>query len=81
MKQLPFNAIRGNIWNSKFGQQGTKELPGYRNNELCLYVNIKIVLTSIIKEFEITYLSLVNSLLVLAIHATCFTETQYQNTW
>ena len=81
VKQLPFNAIRGNIWNNKFGQQGTKELPGYCSNELCLYVNIKIDLTPIVKQFEVTWLLLANSCLVLAIHTTCFIETQYQNVW
>lgn len=58
VKQLPFNAITGNIWKNNFGQQGTKELPGYCSNELCLYGNIEIDLTPIVKEFEVTWLLL-----------------------
>lgn len=81
VKHLSFNAIRGNIWNNRFGQQGTKELPGYCSNKLCLYVNIKTDLTPIVKEFEVSWLSLANSLLVLVIHAMCFIETQYQDIW
>lgn len=32
MKQLPLNAIRGNTWNKKLGQQKIKELMGYHSN-------------------------------------------------
>lgn len=74
LKHLSFNVIRGNTWNNRFGQQGTKEFPG-------LFVIIKTDLTPIVKEFEVSGLSLANSLLVLVIHATCFIETQYQNIW
>lgn len=42
-------AHKNKKWNNKFGQQGVKELPGYCGNELCLYVNVNIDLTLIVR--------------------------------